>query len=96
MEIGSANEYKRIRGWEECERGDRHGAEGNGVASERIIWETRQRAVMAACARGRGGTSFALRAFVAPHWRQPPAARFGRAGGGEGLGRCRGLGNELR
>jgi hypothetical protein len=63
---------------------------------EHGVWETRQRAVMAACARERGGTSFASRAFVAPHWRQPPATRFGRAGDGEGLGRCRGLGNELR
>jgi len=63
---------------------------------EHGVWETRQRAVMAACARKRGGTSFASRAFVAPHWRQPPATRFGRAGDGEGLGRCRGLGNELR
>jgi len=51
-----------------------------------MIWETRQRAVMAACARERGDTSFASRAFVAPHWRQPPATRFGRAGGGKGLG----------
>ena len=37
---GMRNEYKQTRGWEECERGDRHGAEGNGAASERMIWET--------------------------------------------------------
>ena len=87
---------EQTRGWEACGRWSGKGAEESGATSERMVWETRQRAVMAACARERGGTSFASRAFVAPHWRQPPATRFSRAGGGKGLGRCRGLGNELR